>query len=133
MDTAFPCSFASASSSAALETTIWSRLIELMGSFDCAVTKNYVSACIALVEKIVSKAQPLVCGADLICAIQTEVPIPTSASELPPAGLLGVCVNLITIVRHAEEDPIECILTALTDGGVDFICFPGAYERESER
>jgi hypothetical protein len=133
MDSTFHCSFASASSSAALQSTIWSRLTELMGSFESEVTTSYVSTCIALVEKIASKAQPLVRGTDLIYAIQAELPIPTSASELPPAGVLGVCINLITIVRHGEEDPIECILTAFSDCGVDFICFPGAYDRESQR
>ena len=44
-----------------------------------------------------------------------------------------MCVNIITIVQHAEEDPIECIVRDLTEAGVDFICFPGAYDRESQR
>jgi hypothetical protein len=131
MDSTFPKSFASASSSASLETSIWSRLIEVISSFDCAITKDYVAACIAIVEKIMSKEQPLIIGTDLIAAIQTELPIPTSAIELAPAGLLGVCINLITIVQPTEEDPIECILSALIDGGFDFICFPGAYDREA--
>jgi hypothetical protein len=70
----------------------------VISSFDCAITKDYVAACIAIVEKIVLKAQPLVTGTDLVTAIQTELPIPTSDLELPPTGLLGLCVNLITIV-----------------------------------
>jgi hypothetical protein len=130
MDASLPNSFSSESTPAALQASIWSQLIELMATFDSATTKNYVSACIALVEKIVSKAQPQICATDLINAIQTELPIPTSASDLPPAGLLGLCVNLITIVRHSEEDPIECILAGFTVEGVDFICFPGPYDRE---
>jgi hypothetical protein len=92
-----------------------------------------VAACIALVNRILSKTEPTVCGEDLVEALQTELPIPTSASDIPSSGLLGVCVNLVTIVCHAEEDPIEYVLAALTEGGVDFTCFPGAYDRESAR
>jgi hypothetical protein len=85
------------------------------------------------VDRIVSKAEPVVSGVDLVAAIQSELPIPTSTLELRPAGLLGICVNIITIVSNAEEDPIECILKVLNDDGIEFICFPGQYERESER
>jgi hypothetical protein len=86
-----------------------------------------------MVERIMAKADPMVCGEDLVSALQTELTIPTSASDMPSSGLLGVCVNLVTIVCHAEEEPIEYFLTALTDGRVDFICFPGAHDRESAR
>jgi hypothetical protein len=85
------------------------------------------------VERVVSRAEPLVRGADLVAAIQSELPIPTSTLELRPAGLLGICLNIITIVNNAEEDPIECILTVFNKDGIEFICFPGQYERESKR
>ena len=49
----------------------------------------------------------MVCGAELVSAIQAELAIPTVIAELPPSGLLGICVNLITVVHHAEEDPVE--------------------------
>jgi hypothetical protein len=42
-------------------------------------------------------------------------------------------VNIITIVRHDSEDPIEFIMKSLADGGVESMCFPGVHERESER
>jgi hypothetical protein len=103
------------SSSEASKPTLWSRLNEVLGSFDCAITKHYVAKCMELVEKVVSKAEPHVRGADLIAAIQSEMPIPTSTLELHPTGLLGMCVNIITIVSNAEEDPIECISKALND------------------
>jgi hypothetical protein len=38
--------------------------------------------------------------------------------ELPPVGVLGLCVNIITIVRNDVEDPIEFVLKALIEGGV---------------
>ena len=132
MESSLTKSLAGASSSGALSTGIWNRFIELMNSFDSPITKNYVTTCTKLVEKIVLRAQPLVTGTDLVTAIQTEVPIPTLPSELKPTGLLGLSVNLITIVLHAEEDPIECIVRALTETGIDFICFPEAYERQSQ-
>jgi hypothetical protein len=93
----------------------------------------YVERCIALAKRLISNTDPLPSGAELVGAIQNDLAIPTSQSELPPAGILGLCVNLITIVSHDSEDPIEMILTTLSDGGVEFACFPGAYERESER
>ena len=56
----------------------------------------------------------MVCAEDLVAAIQTELDIPTSVSEIPPSGVLGILVNLITIVAHSEEDPIEQICSAFT-------------------
>jgi hypothetical protein len=111
--------------------TIWSRMIEVLGQFDSPVTKTYVSRCVALIERIVSNAEPLVSGADIVMAIQSELAIPSKESELPAVGLLGLCINLITIVRHDEEDPVECILRGFDDEQVDCACFPGAYEREN--
>jgi hypothetical protein len=75
----------------------------------------------------------MVCGRDLIDAIQSELPIPASQSELPLTGILGICVNLITIVHNYEEDPIEVILRVLSEEGLNFICFPEAYDRDTER
>ncbi len=57
--------------------------------------------------------------------------IPTKSSELPPVGVLGLCINAITIVRNDIEDPIELVLKAFIDNGVEAVCFPEAYERES--
>ena len=76
---------------------------------------------------------PEVSGADLIGALQCELPIPISISELPATGVLGLCVNLITIVHHDEVDPVEHILKAFVEDGVNATCFPGAHDRESER
>jgi hypothetical protein len=104
-----------------------------MGTFDSPTTKLYVGRCIALAERIVSNTEPLPKGIDLVATIQNELKIPATASELPPVGVLGLCINLITIVRNDSEDPMEFILNALIDGGVEAACFPGAYERESER
>ena len=74
-----------------------------------------------------------VTAADVVAAIQSELPIPTTASEVPVTGVLGLCVNLATIVRHDEEDPIELILRAFNGSGIESHCFPGAHERESVR
>jgi hypothetical protein len=74
-----------------------------------------------------------VSGTDLVAAIQSELPIPTTISELPSSGILGLCINLITIVHAEEEDPVECIVRAFEDAGIDFTCFPGEYDRESQR
>ncbi len=131
MESSIPKSLPAASNLSTLTTGIWSRLIELMNSFDCPTTKNYVTTCITVVDRIILKAHPLVTGIDLVTAIQTEVPIPTLASELKPVGILGLIVNLITIVVHSEEDPIESIVSSLKEAGVDFMCLPGAYDRES--
>ena len=76
---------------------------------------------------------PPVSGEDLIGALQSELPIPISISELPRTGVLGLCVNLITIVRLDEVDPVEHILRAFEEEGVEATCFPGAHDRESER
>jgi hypothetical protein len=114
-------------------STIWSSLVHLITSFDCPITKSYVDSCIAIVKKIESNTEPPVSGADLVAAIQTELPIPTSASELPPSGLLGLCVNFITIAHHAQEDPIEEAEVALNQAGAKFICIPGPHERASTR
>ncbi len=103
----------------------------MMGTFDGPTTNNYVNSCIALVMRIINHSEPQVSGADLVSSIQTELAIPTVLSEIPPAGLLGLCVHLITIVQHDEEDPIECIVRALTDAAVNFSCFPGSYDRQS--
>jgi hypothetical protein len=84
-----------------------------------------------LVERITSNTESLISGADIVNAIQGEVPIPTEISVLPDAGVLGLCINLITIVCHDEEDPIECILRVFIDGEVEATCLPGANERES--
>ena len=84
-------------------------------------------------EKILSKTEPLPTGNDLVATIQNELNIPTTASELPSVGVLGLCINLITIVRNDDEDPIELIMNAFNVGGVEAACFPGAFERESER
>jgi hypothetical protein len=89
-----------------------------MRSFDSPVSKAYVSRCISLVESIASRTEPPISGLDLVSAIQEEVPIPTTISGLPPNGILGLCVNLITIVRHDEEDPVELIMRVLKDEGV---------------
>jgi hypothetical protein len=115
------------------EATIWSRLIELMSSFDSQTTKIYVRRCIALAERLVTNTEPVPHGVELVGTIQNEMKIPGTASELPPVGVLGLCVNVITIVRNDSEDPMEFILNALILGGVEAACFPGAYERESER
>ncbi len=61
------------------------------------------------------------------------IPIPTKSAKLPPTGLLGLCVNLATIVRNDEVDPVECLIRALSEAGLDFACFPGEYSREAER
>ncbi len=61
------------------------------------------------------------------------MPIPTEVAELPPTGILGLCVNIATIVHVDVEDPVECLIMALTEVGIDFTCFPGAYSRETER
>jgi hypothetical protein len=115
------------------QARFWASLVQLLNSFDGPITKQYVGNCIAVVKSIESKSEPLVSGADLVSAIQAEMPIPTSASELPPSGLLGLRVNLITIVHHAEEDPIEEAVAALKDAGVEFICIPGPHDRDSTR
>ena len=52
---------------------------------------------------------------------------------MPPVGILGFCLNLITIVSHDTEDPIEPILKTLSEAGVESFCFPGIYERQTER
>jgi hypothetical protein len=104
-----------------------------MAQFDSPVTKYYLERCIGLVERLITNVEPLPSGADLVGSIQNDLSIPTSASELPTTGVLGLCVNLITIVSQDEEDPIELLLTTLSDRGVESICFPGAYERESKR
>ena len=105
----------------------------MLTQFDSPTTKLYVGRCIALAERLNCNAEPLPSGEELVDTIQNELVIPTSPSELPPAGVLGLCVNIITIVRHDSEDPIEFIMKTLADGGVESMCFPGAYERESER
>ena len=104
-----------------------------MTQFDSPTTKLYVGSCIALAKRLVSNTVPLPSGAELVGTIQNDLAIPTSVSELPPAGILGICVNLITIVSHDSEDPIEIILRTLSDEGLEFVCFPGAYDREFER
>jgi hypothetical protein len=116
-----------------LKASIWGRLIDVLAQFDSPATKYYLEKCNALVERLITNVKPLPTGADLVGSIQNELHIPTSASELPTTGVLGLCVNLITIVCQEEEDPIELILSSLSDGGVDSICFPGTYERESKR
>jgi hypothetical protein len=120
-------------SSGADHTSIWASLVQVLSSFDGPITKHYVGSCIALVKRIEANVEPLVTGSDLVGAIQAELPIPTSASELPPSGLLGLCVNLITIVMHTEEDPIEEAVAALNKAGVEFICIPGPHDRDSAR
>ena len=75
---------------------------------------------------------PPVSGEDLIGALQSELPIPISISELPRTGVLGLCVNLITIVRHDEVDPVEHILRAFEEEGFEAACFPGS-PSEAER
>jgi hypothetical protein len=112
---------------------IWPVLVQLLGSFDGPITKQYIASCIDVVKRIEYNAEPQISGADLVGALQAELPIPTSASELPPSGLLGLRVNLITIVHHAEEDPIEEAVGALKGAGVDFICLPGPHDRASAR
>ncbi len=77
MESRLPKSFTDATSSGTFSTGIWSRLIELMNSFDCPITKNYVTTCTTLVDRILLRAQPQVSGTELVTAIQTEVPIPT--------------------------------------------------------
>jgi hypothetical protein len=104
-----------------------------MTQLDSPTTKLYVGSVIALAKKLLSNAEPLPSGADLVGTIQNDLAIPTSVSDLPPAGILGVCVNLVTIVSHDSEDPIEIILKTLSDKGLELVCFPGAYDRESER
>ncbi len=42
-------------------------------------------------------------------------------------------MNLITIVHHAEEDPIEEAVVVLNGAGVEFFCLPGAHDRDSGR
>lgn len=121
----------SKSSTGTENASIWTSLLQLITSFDCPITKCYVDNCIAIVKKIESNTEPRVSGADLVAAIQTELPIPTSTSELPPSGLLGICVNFITIVHHTEEDPIEEAIDALNQVGAKFICIPGSHDRAS--
>jgi hypothetical protein len=86
-----------------------------------------------LAERLALRTEQHISGAELISAIQGELHIPTSVSELPPTGILGLRVNLITIVHHDEEDPLELILRALEDIGVESTCFPGGHDRESQR
>ena len=117
----------------ATPVSIWSLLKELIWTFDSPTSKYYVERCISLIDRLVAQTEPLVTATDLVGAIQSELPIPASSSQLPPTGLLGLCVNLATIVRHNEEDPAEYILRALSDKGIEFTCFPGAYDRESKR
>jgi hypothetical protein len=108
-------------------------MIEFIRTLDSVVTKEYVNRCADLAERLASNAEPQVSGEDLIAAIQEEVPIPTTISDLPPTGLLGLCVNLVTIVHHEEEDPIENVLRTLSEGGIQLICYPGTHHRESQR
>jgi hypothetical protein len=104
-----------------------------MNSFKTPITEEYVARCIGLAERLNSRTDPPVSGVDLIGVIQEELPIPTSISELPPTGILGLCVNMITIVCKAEEEPMERILRALEEDGVEATCIPGTHDRESER
>jgi hypothetical protein len=101
-----------------------------MGTFDSPSTKLYVGRCIGLVETIVSNTQPQLNAEDLVEAIQSELKTPSQTSELPPVGVLGLCVNVITIVRNDFEDPIESIMKAFSDSGVEAVCFPGSCERQ---
>ena len=71
-----------------------------MGTFESPTAKLYVGRCIGLAKRIVSNTEPLPKGVDLAAAIQDEMKIPAAASELPPVGVLGLCVNVITIVRN---------------------------------
>ena len=89
-----------------------------MHSFNSPITKQYVEKCIAVAERLVSNSKPLPSGADLVGAIQSELMITNLSLELPPVGVLGLCVNIITIVRNDVEDPIEFVLKALIEGGV---------------
>ena len=102
------------SNSTSSKKSIWSSLLQVIASFDSPITKNYIAACNSYVERILSKSDPTICGEDLVSVLQTELPIPTSVSQLPPSGILGICVNLITIVVHSEEDPVELVLDAFT-------------------
>jgi hypothetical protein len=120
---------ASVSSPGPRTLSIWSRLIELMGTFDSPQTRHYVGHCISLAERIASQTEPLVSPTELLVAIQSELPIPITSSSLPPTGLLGLCVNLATITCHVEEDPIEDILRIYSERGIDATCYPGAHDR----
>jgi hypothetical protein len=61
------------------------------------------------------------------------MPILTTIAELPPTGILGLCVHLATITHRDEEDPVECLIRALSEGGINFSCFPGSHSREVDR
>jgi hypothetical protein len=86
-----------------------------MRKFDSPTTKDYIKRCIHLAESSASKTVPPISGEELVTAIQSELHVPTAVSELPPSGILGLGINLITIVHHDEEDPIELILRTLKD------------------
>jgi hypothetical protein len=121
----------SSSSARARPLSVWARLIDLIKTFDSPGTEDYVGRCISLVERLVAQTDPPVTGAEVIGAIQSELPIPTSTADLPPTGVLGLCVNIATIVSHDEEDPVESIIKALRDRGLEYSCFPGTFDRES--
>jgi hypothetical protein len=102
-----------------------------MHTFDSPTTKDYISTCISLAERIASRADQAISGADLVTAIQSELHIPIAVSELPPSGILGLGINLITIVSHDEEDPVELIMSAFKEEGVEASCFPASHDRNS--
>ncbi len=101
--------------SVAAIVSIWSRLKELLACFETVETTHYVSRCMSLAERLAAKTEPIVIAEELVLAIQSELPIPVTPSQLPTTGVLGLCVNLATILRHDEEDPIECIVRTFSD------------------
>ncbi len=102
-----------------------------MASFDSHETRNYVGRCISLAEKLATEIEPTITPTDLIVAIQSELPIPITLSELPPTGILGMIVNLSTIVSNDAEDPIEYVEKTFFDRGIKASVFPGSCDRES--
>jgi hypothetical protein len=113
--------------------SVWCRVKDLIATFDSPGTRHYVARCISLVERLVGQTHPPVTAADVVAAIQSELPLPASVEDLPPTGVLGLCINVATVVSHDEEDPVESIIRALSDRGVESSCFPGAADRESSR
>ena len=107
MESTSPNVIGLALNSTASKTSIWSCLLEVMASFDSPITRHYIARCNSVVERMLSNDDPKICGEDLVTTLQSELPIPTSASQVPISGILGLCVNMITIVYNSEEDPVE--------------------------